>query len=86
MSESARNRGQSRLSASKTAGVAPSFRGLPIFFGPTARPSADLDGVPIHVASIAHLIALKRLANRPLDMDDIKALQEIAAEQGQKLP
>ena len=45
----------------------------------------DLDGVPIRVASIRHLIALKKVAGRPLDMDDIKALREIAAETGQEI-
>jgi len=43
----------------------------------------DLDGVPIHVASIRHLILLKQAAGRPRDMDDIEALREIAAETGQ---
>jgi len=43
----------------------------------------DLDGVPIRVASIRHLIQLKRVAGRPLDIDDIEALREIAAETGQ---
>lgn len=44
----------------------------------------DLDGVPIRVASIRHLIALKSAAGRPLDIDDIQALREIAAETGQE--
>ncbi|MCY7355752.1 MAG: nucleotidyltransferase [Lysobacter sp.] len=46
----------------------------------------DLDGVPIPVASIRHLITLKQMAGRPLDMDDIEALRQIAAETGQELP
>lgn len=43
----------------------------------------DLDGVTIPVASIPHLIALKQVAGRPQDLDDIQALREIAAETGQ---
>jgi hypothetical protein len=43
----------------------------------------DLDGVPIRVASIRHLIAMKRLAGRRHDIDDIEALRQIAAQTGQ---
>jgi hypothetical protein len=43
----------------------------------------DLDGVPIHVASIPHLIELKRVAGRRKDLDDIEALLQIAEESGQ---
>ena len=43
----------------------------------------DLDGVPIPVASIRHLIAMKRVASRRNDLDDIEALREIARETGQ---
>ena len=45
----------------------------------------DLDGVAIPVASIRHLIRLKQAAGRPLDLDDIQALQMIAAETGQDI-
>lgn len=44
----------------------------------------DLDGVPIPVASIRHLIVMKETAGRPQDLDDIEALREIAAETGQE--
>lgn len=44
----------------------------------------DLDGVPIRVASIRHLIILKLAAGRPLDLDDVQALREIAAETAQE--
>ena len=43
----------------------------------------DLDGVPIPVASIRHLIRLKQVAGRRQDIDDIDALREIAQETGQ---
>lgn len=45
----------------------------------------DLDGVPIRVVGIRHLIAMKQTAARPRDLDDIAALREIAAETGQPL-
>ena len=42
-----------------------------------------LDGVPIPVASLRHLIAMKQAAGRRHDLDDIEALRQIAAETGQ---
>lgn len=39
----------------------------------------DLDGVPIPVASIPHLIRMKQDAGRPQDHEDIRALQEISS-------
>ena len=46
--------------------------------------TGDLDGVPIPVASIRHLIAMKALAGRRNDLDDIEALRQIAADTGQE--
>ena len=40
----------------------------------------DLDGVPIRVASVAHIIAMKQDAGRRQDLDDIDALRQIASE------
>lgn len=42
-----------------------------------------VDGVPIVVASIRHLVRMKEAAARPQDLDDIAALREIARETGQ---
>lgn len=44
----------------------------------------DLDGVPIRVASIRHLIEMKQAAGRNTDLHDIEALRQIAAETGQE--
>jgi hypothetical protein len=37
----------------------------------------DLNGVSVPVACIAHLIEMKRIANRPRDLEDIDKLQQI---------
>ena len=42
----------------------------------------DLEGVPVKIASIRHLIRMKREAGRRRDLDDIDALREIAFETG----
>ena len=58
----------------------------PIDFGAMLADAVikDLDGVPICVASIRHLIQLKQAAGRPQDRDDIEALRIVAAETGQE--
>ena len=45
----------------------------------------DLDGIPIPVASIRHLIAMKTEAGRSSDLDDVAVLRQIAIETGQAL-
>lgn len=51
----------------------------PIEFGAllASAVAKDLDGVRVPVASIPHLIEMKRRAGRPRDLDDIDKLQAI---------
>lgn len=41
-----------------------------------------IGGTEVRVASIPHLIRLKRLSDRPLDRDDIQKLEEIERQRG----
>lgn len=44
--------------------------------------NTDIDGMPVPVASIEHLIEMKQSAGRPRDLDDIAKLRQIR-EQGE---
>ena len=48
----------------------------PIAFDELWRDAAEicLDGIALHVASVPHLIALKRISARPQDLADIERL------------
>ncbi len=39
--------------------------------------TTEIDGVSIRVAGLEHLAALKRIAARPHDLDDLRALEEV---------
>jgi hypothetical protein len=54
----------------------------PIAFDELWRDAVEvsLDGVPLRVASIPHLVALKRLAGRPQDLADTEQLLALAAQ------
>lgn len=44
--------------------------------------SKVIDGIPVRVASIEHLIEMKQAAGRPRDLDDIAKLRQIRDEGG----
>lgn len=54
----------------------------PIAFAALLRDAArkDIDGIPVRVASIEHLIEMKQAAGRPRDLDDIDKLRLIRDE------
>jgi hypothetical protein len=42
----------------------------------------EIAGVPVRVASVQHLLRMKRLAGRPRDLDDIAALEQLQRDRG----
>ncbi|MEN8162165.1 MAG: hypothetical protein ABFS41_18995 [Myxococcota bacterium] len=48
------------------------------------RLRADLGSARVTVASLADLIEMKRRAARPQDLEDVRALEAIAREQGEE--
>ena len=55
------------------------FIGEPIAFDLLSRDAVtkDLDGVPVRVASIGHLIEMKLASGRPRDLEDIDKPRQI---------
>lgn len=53
----------------------------PIGFGDLLADAVvkDLDGIEVRIASIPHLIEMKRRSARPRDLEDIDKLQQILA-------
>ena len=45
----------------------------------------DYDGLKLRIASIPHLIAMKKIAGRPRDLNDITELTKIANKMSQVL-
>lgn len=45
----------------------------------TSSDIVDVDGVPVRVASVEHLMAMKRLSGRAQDLADIEALSELTS-------
>jgi predicted nucleotidyltransferase len=43
----------------------------------TSSDLVDIDGVPVRVASVDHLVAMKRLSGRSQDLADIEALSQL---------
>lgn len=39
--------------------------------------TVDVEGVPVPVASVSHLIAMKRAVGRPRDLEDVAALERL---------
>ncbi len=42
--------------------------------------SGEVDGVPVRVCALAHLLAMKRAAGRPQDLEDLRRLDDGSAE------
>jgi hypothetical protein len=65
-------------SAAGSLDLLPSPPGAPAYAELKANAEPiDLDGQTVHVASIEDMLAMKRAAGRPRDLEDIEALEEI---------
>lgn len=62
------------------------FVSEPLPFGAAwlRRLRADLGGIVVNVASLADLIEMKRHAGRPQDLDDVRALEALSRDLGER--